>query len=89
MTRTLNQDCNQWLENSKETSQDQGYNHEFIGVTYIQLKVEVTKPSLVFNTNLPNDLKGKIKAILYIKCYIYNCVRLFINAVIYPLDKIN
>ena len=55
MTRSLNQDLNQWLELSKETFRGQGYNYEFVDVTDIQIKVEISKRSLGAATNLPND----------------------------------
>ena len=57
MTRSLNQDLNQWLELSKETFRGQGYNYEFVDVTGIQIKVEISKPSLGAATNLPIDWK--------------------------------
>ena len=50
MTRTLDQDLNQWLELSKEEFEVQSYDHEFFVVTGIQLNVEITKPSLGANT---------------------------------------
>ena len=60
MIRTLNQDLNQKLELSKETYEGRGYNYEFLGVTDIQLKIEITKTSLWAATNLQDDLKTNL-----------------------------
>ena len=43
MANFLNQDPNQWLELSTELSEDQGFDYEFIGVTDIQLNVQIIK----------------------------------------------
>ena len=43
MTEDYRLDLNQWLEYSRETYEDYGYDYEFIGVTDIQLSLEKTK----------------------------------------------
>ena len=63
ITRTLNQDLNQWLALSKEKFEEgQCCDSEFVIVTGIHRNVEITKPSLGANTKSRADFKKqKIK----------------------------
>ena len=45
MTRTFIQDRNQRLELSKEKIEGQGHGYDYVGVTDIQLNVEIAKSS--------------------------------------------
>ena len=39
-------DLNQWLKYSRETYEGYGYDYEFFGVTYIQLKLTIEKKTI-------------------------------------------
>ena len=80
-------DLNQWLDNTRETYEDYGYDYEFLGITDIQLNIERTKPSLGSYIELPPNLRTRIKAILNIKSNKFNCLRLCIAAALYPVTQ--
>ena len=65
ITRTFNQDLNQWLALSKEKfGRVNAVTSEFVIVTGIHLNVVITKPSLGANTKYSADLKNKKKSFI-------------------------
>ena len=87
MDKDYRLNLNQWLDHVRETYEDYGYNYEFIGITDMQINIERTKPSLGSYSELPPGLRDKTKAILNIRIYKFNCLRICITAALHPVTE--
>ena len=87
MTQDHRLDLNQWLDNSRETYEGYGYDHNFIGTPDTQINRERNKPSLGSFTELPPNVRDKTKAIFNIRRNKYNCLRLCVRTALYPVTE--
>ena len=78
---------NQWFDHVRETYEGYGYDYEFIGITDMQINIEMTKPSLGSYTEVPPGLRDKTKAILNIISNKFNCLRLCITAALHHVTE--